>query len=125
MIIDVFTNATLINDDVASRLELYNIKEVGISLYSTRPDVHEAITSSQSYSSTHYAIKMLREHNFEVKLKCILMKRNIEYYRELIDFSREMGCILVLDFDITPKLNGDSSPTELALDLGLSQILCN
>ena len=118
MIIDLFTNASLINDDVVKRLELYNIKEVGISLYSTRPDVHEAITSSQSYSNTHYAIKMLREHNFEVKLKCILMKRNIEHYRELIDFSREMGCSLVLDFDITPKLNGDSSPTELALGFG-------
>ena len=121
MIIDVFTNATLINDDVVKRLELYNIKEVGISLYYTRPDVHEAITSSQSYSSTHYAIKMFREHNFEVKLKCILMKRNIEHYRELIDFSREMGCSLVLDFEITPKLNGDSSPTELAL--GFEDIL--
>lgn len=59
---------------------------------------------------------MLIEHNFEVKLKCILMKRNINYYKELIDFSREMGCSLVLDFDITPKLNGDSSPTEIALD---------
>ena len=116
MIIDVFTNATLINDDVIKKLERYNIKEIGISFYSTRPDVHEAITSSQSYSKTYYAIQMLREHNFEVKLKCILMKTNIQYYRELIGFAKEMGCSLVLDFDITPKLNGDNSPTELALD---------
>lgn len=105
----------LINNDVIKRLERYNIKEIGISFYSTSSDVHEAITSSQSYSKTHYAIQMLREHNFEVKLKCILMKENINYYRELIEFSRKMGCSLILDFDITPKLNGDSSPTELAL----------
>lgn len=39
MIIDIFTNATLINDDVIKRLERYNIKEIGISFYSTRPDV--------------------------------------------------------------------------------------
>ena len=116
MIIDLFTNATLINDDVVKRLERYNIKEVGISVYSVRPDIHEAITNFHSYNNTYYAIQKLREDNFEVKLKCILMKENIKYYRELIDFSREIGCSIVLDFEITPKLNGDISPTKLALD---------
>ena len=117
MIIDVFTNATLLNNDVVvNKLMDYNINEVGISVYSTRKDIHELITQAPSYENTFAAIAKLRACGILCKLKCILMKYNIDCYDELVRYSIEQDCTLVFDTGITPKLNGDIAPTELMLE---------
>ncbi len=74
MIIDLFTSATVINNDVVKKnVTILKIKEIvsafilSVLRYAKQSPVFNII-------ATHIiAIKILREHNFEVKLKCILV----------------------------------------------------
>ena len=70
-----------------------NPYELKISLYSMNPDIHDSMTGIKgSHEKTIGAIKKLRENNITATINTLLVKQNWQGYKDIIQFSKEMGC---------------------------------
>ena len=116
------TNALLITADRAARLRALGVRRVQISIYSTDPAVHDAITKvSGSLERSLRAIRSLKEQGLQVKIACPLMKQNLTAYRTVQALAEELGVPYILDLTITPKMDGDRSV--LALRNSVQELL--
>jgi len=112
------TNAVMIGASEAARIRKLGIEQVQISLYSHRPEVHDAITKLPgSLRRTTEAIRHLRANNVKVSVTDVLMKYNHRDAKAVKQFAQELGVNFVVDPTITPMLSGDRS----ILSLGITQ----
>jgi radical SAM protein with 4Fe4S-binding SPASM domain len=66
-----------------------------------------------SHRKTIQAIEWCFEEGIDVSINCLLTKSNIEHVFDLEDWCVERGMQIKVDPMVTPKLNGDLSPTAL------------
>ncbi len=112
------TNAVMIGPAEAERLKKLGIEQVQISIYSHRPEVHDAITKLPgSLRRSLEAIKRLKAVGLKVSMSNVLMKHNAVDGRDVQRLAQEMGVSFAIDPTITPMLNGDRS----ILDLNISK----
>lgn len=117
MIITLFSNGTLINENIVDKLSKYNIYKIGISLYAYDSVIHNNITKdNKSYDNTMNALMLLKKLPSLIEVKCVLMKDNFCQYKILDDFCRDNNFSLILDTSMTPMLNGDNQPINLAFN---------
>jgi AdoMet-dependent heme synthase len=110
------TNAILVKEQQARRLHSLGVEQVQVSVYSHRPEVHDAITKVPgSLVRTVAGVRLLRSHGVKVTLANVLMKSNFADAREVRTLARELGAHYTLDPTITPMLNGDRSILRLGL----------
>lgn len=110
MLITIFTNALYIGKGVIEKLKNYNILKVSISLYSDVAIIHDEITNCKgAFAKAMQSIKLLKENNFIVELKCVALNENKETLFSTKEFAEKLGCGFILDFGLTGKLNGDCS----------------
>jgi len=110
------TNAVMIGAKEAVRLRKLGIEQVQISLYSHRPEVHDAITKLPgSLRRTSKAIEHLKANNIKVSITNVLMKYNSGDARAVKRLADEWGVNFVVDPTITPMLNGDRSILSLGI----------
>jgi radical SAM protein with 4Fe4S-binding SPASM domain len=115
-VVQVFTNATLITNEVAKNLKEFGIWEIGISLYGVNADVHEKITQVKgSFDKTMAGIINLAKNNLPVRIKCPLVKHNFQEYKKVIKLAKDLGIKYTFDTTISPKLDGDKYPVSLRL----------
>lgn len=125
MCIDLFTNATLMDEEFINNISKYNINRVSISIYSNQEQIHDSITQvNGSHKKTIRAINQLSNNGLQVELKTIMMKENFEDYKSLDRYATNMGYKLILDTSMTPKLNSDDTPINLALSYEQYLNLC-
>jgi radical SAM protein with 4Fe4S-binding SPASM domain len=111
------TNAVMIGPKEAARIRELGIEQVQISLYSHRPEVHDAITKLPgSLRRTIKGIENLKAVGTKVSLTDVLMKYNHGDARAVKKMAEDLGVNFVLDPTITPMLSGDRS----ILSLGIS-----
>jgi len=104
------TNALLIDANRAQRLRELGVRKIQVSIYSSDPAVHDAITKVPgSLDRSLAAIRFLRAEGLQVKLACPLMKQNITAFREVEALAAELGVPYMLDLTVTPKMDGDRS----------------
>lgn len=116
-VLQIFTNATLITDEIAKRLTKFNVWEIGISLYGSVSYIHEQITmAAGSFDKTINGIENLVRHNLPVRIKCPLTKYNFKDYQNVIRLAKKLGVKYAFDVTISPKLNGDIEPLSLRID---------
>jgi MoaA/NifB/PqqE/SkfB family radical SAM enzyme len=71
------TNGVLIRKKQAERLRALGVESVQISVYSHRPEVHDAITKMPgSFRQSIRAVRFLREHGLTVTMANVLMTQN-------------------------------------------------
>jgi radical SAM protein with 4Fe4S-binding SPASM domain len=110
------TNAVMIGPKEAARLRKLGIEQVQISVYSHRPEVHDAITKLPgSLRRTTEAIRHLKANNIRVSLTDVLMKYNHRDAKAVQKLAQELGVHFVVDPTITPMLNGDRSILNLGI----------
>jgi radical SAM protein with 4Fe4S-binding SPASM domain len=110
------TNATMIGASEAARLRQLGIEQVQISIYSHRPEVHDAITQSPgSLQRSLAAIRHLTAAGLKVSITNVLMQQNAPDAKGVRLLAQELGTSYVLDPTITPKLNGDRSIVKLGI----------
>jgi len=113
--IRVFTNAYLIDDEVADRLKELAIVETSISIHGSNAEVHEKLTRIPgSFQRVLDAVKRLRERDMRVVLKTPVTKLNEHDLFEIKKFADESEAFMVFDTSITPRFDGDISPLGLA-----------
>jgi len=120
--VKIKTNAILIKEADAVRIRDLGVRQVQISVYSHRPDVHDAITKVRgSLARTIAAIRFLSACGLKVTIANVLMRQNASDYHGVRALAKDLGAEYTLDPTITPKMNGDTSI--LALRMPEAQVL--
>jgi AdoMet-dependent heme synthase len=108
------TNAVLIREAQAARLRDLGVQSVQISIYSHRPEVHDAITKVPgSLQRSIKAIRFLKSQGLKVILANVLMTDNMQDYHGVRTLAEELGAEYTLDPTITPMMDGDRSTLDL------------
>ena len=111
------TNAVLIRERHAERIRSLGVHSVQISIYSHRPEVHDAITKVPgSLKRSVAAIRLLKAHGLKVTIADVLMLQNIPDYPGVRALAAELGVVSKIDPTITPKMDGDRSILDLNVD---------
>jgi len=108
--VKVKTNGVMIREREAARLRQLGVEQIQISVYSHRPEVHEAITKLPgSLARTIRAIRFLKAQGLKVSIANVLMRGNFADQPEVARLARELGVEYTLDPTISPKMDGDTS----------------
>jgi radical SAM protein with 4Fe4S-binding SPASM domain len=110
------TNAILMGEREADRIRDLGVRQVQISIYSHRPEVHDAITKVPgSLVKSLAAIRFLRARGLQVLIANVLMRQNAGDYPHVRALAAELGVECTIDPTITPKMDGDTSILSLRL----------
>jgi radical SAM protein with 4Fe4S-binding SPASM domain len=108
------TNAVLIREAQAARLRDLGVESIQISIYSHRPEVHDAITKVPgSLRRSINAVRFLKAQGLKVVLANVLMTQNMPDYQSVRDLAAELGAEYTLDPTITPMMDGDRTVLDL------------
>lgn len=89
--IDVFTNATFINENNIKKLKENNAS-IRISLYGHESRVHEKVTGIKgSFEKTQNALKLLKNNNIPTSIAVIMMKENEEELLNIKKYIKNLG----------------------------------
>ncbi|MBZ5643614.1 MAG: radical SAM protein [Acidobacteriia bacterium] len=111
------TNGVLIRAPQAGRIRALGVESVQISIYSHRPETHDAITKMPgSLRQSIRAARLLRERGVRVIFASVLMRQNARDYSGVKALAAELGAQFILDPTITPMMDGDRSILELNVD---------
>ena len=98
------------------------MRQVQISIYSYRHEVHDAITKVPgSLDRSLAAIRFLTSRGLRVLIANVLMRQNASDYAGVRELAAQLGVECSIDPTITPKMDGDTSI--LALRLQAPQML--
>ena len=111
------TNAILIREREAAMIRELGVESVQISIYSHRPEVHDAITLVPgSLKRSLAAIRFLQSQGLRVIMANVLMAESAQDYKGVRALAEEMGVECTIDPTITPMMDGDRSILSLGLD---------
>jgi len=114
--VKVKTNGITLREREASRLRELGVRQVQISVYSHRPDVHDAITKVPgSLERTLNAIRFLKAQGLRVLIANVLMRQNSDDYAGVQLLARDLGAEFTLDPTITPMMDGNTSTLALRM----------
>lgn len=116
--VDIFTNALLINDNVADKLARAYVKSVQASIYSADPKLHDEITKVKgSFLKTIDGLKRCKERNIPIAIKAPLMLNTAKGFKEIKDLANSLGAGLQMSVTISAKNDGNKSTHDLAPNL--------
>jgi AdoMet-dependent heme synthase len=108
--VKVKTNAFMIGEKQAERLRQLGVQSVQVSIYSHRPEVHDAITKLPgSLTRSLAGIRRLRERGVKTIVANVLMRQNLQDCLGVVALARELGAEYTVDPTITPRMDGDRS----------------
>lgn len=111
------TNAVMIREKEAARLRDLSVQSIQISIYSHRPEIHDAITLVPgSLKRSLDAIRFLKSHGLRVIIANVLMTENMQDYSSVRALAAELGVECTLDPTITPMMDGNRSVLKLGVD---------
>jgi radical SAM protein with 4Fe4S-binding SPASM domain len=110
------TNALLIREREAARLRDLGVESIQISIYSHRPEVHDAITLvAGSLKRSIDAARFLKSQGLRVIFANVLMTQNMADYPGVQALAAELGIESTLDPTITPMMDGDRGVLSLGV----------
>jgi radical SAM protein with 4Fe4S-binding SPASM domain len=111
------SNAIMIRQEEAQRIRSLGVESIQVSIYSHRPEVHDAITKVKgSLKRSLDAIRLLKSNGLKVIIANVLMIQNRQDYPGVRALAAEIGVVCTLDPTITPKMDGDRSVLNLNVD---------
>jgi radical SAM protein with 4Fe4S-binding SPASM domain len=111
------TNGILIREKQADRIKSLGVESVQVSIYSHRPEIHDAVTKLPgSLKDSIEAIRLLRARGLHVVMANVLMTQNAKDYAGVQALAKELGARFIMDPTITPMMDGDRSTLDLNVD---------
>jgi len=111
------TNAVLIRERDARRIKDLGVESIQVSIYSHRPEVHDAITLIPgSLKRSLDAIRFLKSQGIKVIIANVLMTENMQDYSSVRALAAELGVECTLDPTVTPMMDGNRSTLSLGVD---------
>jgi AdoMet-dependent heme synthase len=110
------TNGVMIHEAEARRIRDLGVEQVQISIYSRRPEIHDAITKLPgSLKRSVEAVRFLKSQGLKVTIANVLMTANLGEHAGVQALAAELGAIYTLDPTITPKIDGDTAILNLRI----------
>jgi AdoMet-dependent heme synthase len=110
------TNAVMIREREAARIRDLGVESVQVSIYSHRPEIHDAITLVPgSLKRSVDAIRFLKSQGLKVIIANVLMTENMQDYPGVRALAAELGVECTLDPTVTPMMDGNRSTLKLAV----------
>jgi radical SAM protein with 4Fe4S-binding SPASM domain len=114
--VKIKTNAVMIREAEAQRIRALGVDTIQISIYSYRPEVHDAITKLPgSFERSIKAIRFMRDQGLKVTIANVLMTWNRHDSDGLQKLAGELGVHYTLDPTITPMMDGNTSVLSLRI----------
>ncbi|MDI6841025.1 MAG: radical SAM protein [bacterium] len=114
--IELLTNGTLITKPVVDRLSSFAFLRVFVSLFSSKPEVHESITQVRgSFNSTLNGLKLLKMANIKTTVNIRVMKQNFATIDELIGLCKELSLPFIVLLEVFPCYSGSTLPLNYRL----------
>ena len=113
MMLNVYTNGTLLTEEDCVELAKLKPMFVGVSLYGSRAEIHESITRVPgSFERSVSALRRLRALGVTCQIKNVLMHENMHDVRATGELARELDCVYSFDPTVVPNADGDVRVTE-------------
>lgn len=114
ILVIIFSNGTLINDDIIKLLQDFPPYIIEISLYGASAAVYEKITQvSGSFNACMNGIHKLLDAGIHLRLKTMLLTTNQHEFDEIKKTAKDLGVKFRFDGAIFPRFNGDQTPIHL------------
>lgn len=111
MFLSLFTNGTLLTQELADFLQEYPPFSLEITLYGMRRKTYEAVTRNPgSYGKCMTGIHLALNRKLPLKLKAMVLTTNIHELEEMKQFATECGVEFRFDALINTRLDGSQSP---------------
>lgn len=116
MLVEVFTNATLIDGYTAARFAEFQPLGIDVSIYGSGPDIHDRITGvSGSFKKMMDGLECLRKHNVRFSLKTVLMTLNYPDLAGMRALAESLKVKFRYDTLLCPRSDGGMSPVRYRL----------
>lgn len=116
-ILSLYTNATLINEDIADFLAQWPPRRVEITIYGHTEATYEKVTGVKgSFIRFRQGVVHLRDRGLRVALKTMVLKSNVHEFFEMKKWAEDQGSNFRFDSMINPRINGDRDVLKERLD---------
>lgn len=114
LLITLFTNGTLISDNIVNHFKKYPPYTIEITVYGSTPETYERITGSKvAYHQCISNINKLLNSKIRVKLKTILMKPNRHEFFDIKKMAKSYDVGFRSDACIFGGIDGSKAPLSL------------
>lgn len=123
LIISLYTNGTMINEEIADWLSQMPPNVISITIYGANSDTYKRVTGRHDgFEKTINAIDTLLSKGLPVELKTIWLKDNVSDYFDIYNIAKERGLILksvnyvfpIIDSENSNPIGSRLDPFELA-----------
>ncbi len=115
-IVTLFTNGTLITEEIADYLVEWPPHKVEITLYGITSETYEGITNIPgSFSKCKQGIDLLLERKIPLELKTMVMTLNHDELWSTKKYAEELGLRFRFDPALNPRLDGSKIPCKFRL----------
>ncbi|MGE5307780.1 MAG: radical SAM protein [Deltaproteobacteria bacterium] len=116
MLVEVFTNATLLDEAAAAMFAEFPPLGIDISIYGSSAASHDGVTGAPgSFERTMRGIGWLRKYGVRFSLKTILMTLNRDDLEGMRALAEGLGAKFRYDTLVCPRNDGDISPARFRL----------
>lgn len=123
LLITVFTNGVLLNENIASFFAKHKPFSIGITLYGNSEQTYKAVTGSASaLHKAHRAIDLLLKYNIFTELRTTLSTANTCDLDSLKRWAKKKRLNFKYDLYLNPRIDGEKTP--LAVRLSPQQAVC-
>lgn len=115
LLIYLFTNGILLNEEMADFLAQWQPFTIEISLYGITKGTYEKVTGvdGDSFEKTFKAVELIKERNLPLKLKSLVTKDNLSEVHEIRKYAESLGFEFRHDCLINPRVDGSKQPCQL------------
>jgi radical SAM protein with 4Fe4S-binding SPASM domain len=110
MMLSINSNGLILSSGLLEKLKEYSGVKFQISLYGFDDDSSKNITGQTSFSRTFENIKLVKKMGFDLEVVKLARNDEVENIPELFNRLNKMEIKTDINFNITPKENGDISP---------------
>ncbi len=119
LLIDIFTNASLLTDLIVKRLDELGIRDMVVSIYGTTPSTFEKVTrQANSYERFLRGIVALAKSSLNVHIRIPLLTLNKHEAETAKLFVESMGFPFRFYLEIEPRQDGNQEPLQYNLNAG-------
>jgi len=117
MILTLFTNATLVDEDMIAFWREYPPRKIEVTIYGHTELTYEKVTGVKgSFKRFRTGVALMRNAGLPLALKTMVLKSNQHEFQDMRTWTIEQGCEFRYDMAVHPKIDGNADPIRERLD---------